>query len=514
MKDRRLECRNLNASVQDLSTANSTLEAERNDLELKASRLGKTTYEQSEQIESLDKKVSHLESELAKREKELTEKGHLGNKALNAYKKKAQASLANANARAAAANQAREDAEMDIASAKAEAESAVSIAKAAEAEKEAAILRATSDLQQYVDEIEQLKHEKSLVQSALTSSEKLVEKLRFDTEELSKARDSILEEWNEKDRELEIEREKRTSIEQEIALAKINNKNLVHEKEQLKIELEASASAAFMAQQSHDQNSNDISKTSNSTMDGMSESDATIMMLRQELNGANDAIKNLKEELSNVLSQNPSFSNSPKMINSTELTSNEHLIDNQFLNQKSSNNTTPLFFAFEKQAELNTARDEITRLAALLGDAEADKSEAHDKMMEMQTKMEEAQAQLRRYQKLGPASVSTNAQYSSLNGNGSWHGISGRRDPRNLASHNDSTVNLEYLKNIMLRYLNAGTLNEKKSLIPVIAAVLELTPDEVSRASMNIEKSAGINGVGTSLIENVQNKGFVGGLFG
>ena len=120
MKERRSECRSLSNSVQELTKSKSTIEAERNDLELKASRLGKTTYEQSEQIESLDKKVSHLESELTKREKELTEKGHLGNKALNAYKKKAQASLANANARAAAANQAREDAEMDLANAKAE----------------------------------------------------------------------------------------------------------------------------------------------------------------------------------------------------------------------------------------------------------------------------------------------------------------------------------------------------------------------------------------------------------
>jgi hypothetical protein len=47
-------------SVQDLSLSKSSLEAERNDLELKASRLGKTIYEQSEQSEILSKKVSDL----------------------------------------------------------------------------------------------------------------------------------------------------------------------------------------------------------------------------------------------------------------------------------------------------------------------------------------------------------------------------------------------------------------------------------------------------------------------
>lgn len=503
-------------SVQDLSLSKSSLEAERNDLELKASRLGKTTYEQSEQIEILSKKVSDLESELSRREKDLTEKGHLGDKALNVYKKKAQASLANANARAAAANQAREDAEIDVANAMAEAENASAMAKAAEAEKEAAVLRATSDLQQYVDEIEELKLDRARVQKTLTSSKNLTEKLRQDAEELSKARDSILEEWNEKDRELEVEREKRSSIEQELALAKINNKALLDESKQLREDMENCASAAFMAQNSNlkEQALNQVSSTSNSG-NGMSESDATIMMLRQELNEANDAIKNLKEELSSVLSQNPSLSSSPKMNSNAEWSSNGHSNGNHFSNQESSNNATPLFFAFEKQAELNTARDEITRLAALLGDAEADKSEAHDKMVEMHNKMEEAQAQLRRYEKLGPASVNTSSQYP-IYGNGNWrnsHVVTGR-ETRALASHNDSTVNLEYLKNIMLRYLNAGSLNEKKTLIPVIAAVLELTPDEVSKASINIEKSAGISGVGTSLIENVQNKGFVGGFFG
>jgi len=81
-------------------------------------------------------------------------------------------------------------------------------------------------------------------------------------------------------------------------------------------------------------------------------------------------------------------------------------------------------------------------------------------------------------------------------GGGEYYGSS------TLSSENDSTTNLEYLKNIMLSYLNAKTLNEKKSLVPVIAAVLELTPDELTQAHRSLEESAGIAGMGTSFIES------------
>ena len=65
----------------------------------------------------------------------------------------------------------------------------------------------------------------------------------------------------------------------------------------------------------------------------------------------------------------------------------------------------------------------------------------------------------------------------------------------------------------MLRYMNATSLNEKRALVPVIGAVLELTPDEQSLAMSNVERSANVTGVGVSLIENIQNKG-INGLFG
>ena len=170
------------------------------------------------------------------------------------------------------------------------------------------------------------------------------------------------------------------------------------------------------------------------------------------------------------------------------------------------------------QSELNTARDEITRLALLLGDAESDKMEAIETKEDMRKKMEEAESRLRRFEKLGAASGNRNTNGSTFNpahgrrSIGSSHFNS--HQVSSVSSHSDSSVNLEYLKNIMLRYMNAMSLNEKKALIPVIGAVLELTADEQAQAMQKIENSAGIQGVGTSLIENVQNKGFVSGLFG
>merc|ERR1712115_442518 len=100
-------------------------------------------------------------------------------------------------------------------------------------------------------------------------------------------------------------------------------------------------------------------------------------------------------------------------------------------------------------------------------------------------KMEDAESRLKRFKKLGAASGTAQGNGSSLASNlGSWrnsgavprHGTMALRKVNNdmISSHSDSTVNLEYLKNMMLSYLNARTLNEKKALIPVIAAVLEL----------------------------------------
>ena len=117
----------------------------------------------------------------------------------------------------------------------------------------------------------------------------------------------------------------------------------------------------------------------------------------------------------------------------------------------------PLFYAMEKQAELTQARNEIARLAALVGNSEASKQEAMDEMEEMGRHLLDIQAQLDRQ--------------SSF-----------QQSPQ------EERVNLEYLKNVILSFLNAKSQVEKKTLLPVIGTVLCLTPQEQQQAMHHLEK--------------------------
>ena len=122
---------------------------------------------------------------------------------------------------------------------------------------------------------------------------------------------------------------------------------------------------------------------------------------------------------------------------------------------------TPLFYAMKKQAELTQARDEIARLANLVGDAESSKQEATDDMLAMKQLMEDAESRLQRHEQL-------------------------QKRPDEQES-----VNLEYLKNIMLSYLNATSIQEKKALLPVIGTVLCLTQQEQITAAAQLDKGHG-----------------------
>uniref|UniRef100_A0A7S3V3W1 GRIP domain-containing protein n=1 Tax=Chaetoceros debilis TaxID=122233 RepID=A0A7S3V3W1_9STRA len=525
LKERRVECRTLTLNVQEMSIMRSSLETERNDLQLKSSRLTKNIEEKDSEIEAFVKALRELRLDAKRKEKTMADRGSMGDKALSSYKKKAQASLANANARAAAANQAREDAEIDAANAREEACVALKTAKDATYEKEAATKKADEGLQIFLEEIRELKSELACNNGELSRTKEALKKADLDARSLTKHRDDLYSELESKHAELQNASDRRNKLQQDLAVARIKEKDQESELQILKLDLEERRTAFFMARHNEgkekseeiEPNRYNIDKHEKST-----ESDGTIVMLQQELEVANDAIKELKETLANTIMSKTSKDAADylRLASSTDDSIPSPISINT---KRNSSDSTPLFFAFEKQAELNTARDEITRLAALLGDAESAKTESYDAMDKMRTKMEEAEARLRRNEKLGPANgarLTNSTSLQKLQGN-----YANRRNiginalfqnshESSLSSHSDSTVNLEYLKNIMLRYLNAKSLNEKKALVPVVGAILELTPDELSLALDNIEKSAGINGVGTSLIENMQNKGLVGGLFG
>lgn len=521
LKDRRVECRTLNLSVQELTLAKSNLEIDNKDMLSKLSRLEKLSDGRGDEIESLQKSVADLRQKLSVKEKEIVEKGSVGDKALNSYKKKAQNLLASANARAAAANQAREDSEIDAINARAEAEKILNEARDSEKERQKIVsssLKEVQNLQKHVDEVNR---EKDRIAIELETAQSECLKAFDEVKESQIGRECLLNELNNKDEELEREIEKNSGLNQDMAMSRIKNKDLEDEVVALKRELEKAASAAFMARQKEAETQNNVSNaTFGSGINQPNEqNDATIVMLQQELEVANDVIRDLKDSLGAILSKDPSKVETQELIETVNSftegnTSGANKIDN-------GNDSTPLFFAFEKQAELNTARDEITRMAALLGDAESEKMEAYDAKEAMRIKMEEAESRLRRFEKLGAAAGGNRSvngsSYNNAHGRrsiGSSHYSSHQVGGSSVTAHSDSSVNLEYLKNIMLRYMHAMSLNEKKALIPVIGAVLELTADEQTQAMEHIEKSSGIQGVGTSLIENVQNKGFVGGLFG
>ena len=153
--------------------------------------------------------------------------------------------------------------------------------------------------------------------------------------------------------------------------------------------------------------------------------------------------------------------------------------------------SAPLFYAMEKQAELKTAQNEINRLANLLADVQTEKMEAVEAKEEMRQQMEDAQAKLQRYQKLSNAPPPEESQ----------KGL----EPM---PQNSGATNIEYLKNIMMRYLNAKTVAEKKALIPVVAAVLCLTPEEQQGAIKTLDESASIKSVGNNLFESFSGRYF------
>jgi len=523
LKDRRVECRTLNISVQELTVVKSIVEAERNDYQMRTAKIEKLAEEKDEEIANLRKEQSEMRVDLKKKEKKLSQKGNISGKAIDSYKKKAQASLANANARAATANQAREDAEIDTTNARNDAEVALKKAKEAEIEKDTAIAKAQEEVHIYLDQIEVLKVDCESTKKELCDTQIASAKATEEMNEVNKNRDEMLDEWTTKNDELENEAERALHLDQDFAIERIKNKELEDEVENLKEELENYASAAFMARQSDGANAGTEKEATTEPQNEPTGSDGTIVMLQQDLKAANEAIRDLKEAFGIALSRNPGTIEPKEIKDSIKLYSpgsRSRPSSPQMPNNTDTTEATPLFFAFEKQAEINTARDEITRLAALLGDAESTKVEAMDAMDEMRKKTEEAESRLRRYEKLAPGSgrgssaLPTSQQYNNRRSHGSMPTfVEKNNGSAMMSSQSDSTVSLEYLKNIMLRYMNANSLNEKRALVPVIGAVLELTPDEQIAAMANVEKSANVTGVGVSLIENIQNKGFTG-LFG
>jgi hypothetical protein len=147
----------------------------------------------------------------------------------------------------------------------------------------------------------------------------------------------------------------------------------------------------------------------------------------------------------------------------------------------------------EKQAELNTARAEINRLANFLSNVQSEKMEAMELMGGMRSRMEDAEARLQRFERLRPT-----GEKVDLSNPGHQNGSGPGQHVADIGA-----VNIEYLKNVLLRYLNAKSNTERKSLVPVLGAVLCLTSDEQRRAMINLEESGTIGAVGSTFFESL-----------
>lgn len=240
-------------------------------------------------------------------------------------------------------------------------------------------------------------------------------------------------------------------------------------------------------------------------------------MLQQELQGANEAIDELKLALRTALLEQADSNytrDKPTAGRGVETSAMQHENGSDGNESKFGNESTPLFFAIEKQNELKTARDEINRLANMLGDAESSKQEAYDAMEEMRQNMEEANSRLLRYEKLGMKSSSSSRPQMSHSSYGPFRNTAGSAAGGgghssvipDTTSGNDSVTNLEYLKNVMLSFLTAKTLADRRKLVPVVATVLCLTPEEHAQAVNSVEQGAGLTGVASSFWENLESK--------
>ena len=519
LKERRGECRTLAITNMELTDANEHLTTKMATLQAQVEDGDRSEVEKGEERNQLHDKIKTLQEELQEAEKKIQERGAVGEKALAAYKKKAQNSLAVGNARTASAMQAKEEAELEARAARSTADEAVDRARKAEAKGNEALAEARA----YVKDMEAQKAEvESKANEAIGSfseTQSQLKEAKTDAEAARTAREKMAKEVTTLNHDLQLEKNQTSELQQDCSDLQQRSNDLYDEVETLREELRKSATAAFMANEGSGSETNGVMDVSTlimaSNVPDKSASEATILMLQRELQDANQAIKELKETLRSTLEtleQNGTAAGSTR----------RGPTENATTNQGGANDSTPLFYAMEKQAELNQAREEINRLATLLGALQSEKMQAYDAVEDMKRGKEAAEARLARYEKMGPSGgskrnsstrTSKAASYGGYGSSSSGRGVD--TDARSIGSvdsmdsmdgptDESSQINLEYLKNVMLSYLNAKTLNQRKRLVPAVSAVLCLTPEEAAAAMKSVEDSGSVESVGLSFFEGLK----------
>jgi len=417
LKDRRMACREFETQVEELEQQKKELQGQVENLEFQLSDHTKSHSEKNDELEALRAQLVTKQSELESLQEVVANKDTQHEKALSDFKRKAQASLSLATSRANAAVQAKEDATMEARAARSTADNAMDRAMQAELDAKASTKRMEAERNAAVQEQEQ-----ATVQ--LSEAEQRMRDLQKELSSVQTTNDSTKKELEEVNESLIQEQTKSLGLEKDLA----TNTSRV---EAMREEISA------LRQQMSTMESKPVEKTlpGEKTKESVTEEPVdreNMMILQEELAESRRAIADLKMALQNAVEEaSPAASASQPHHDG-------------------------LFYAMEKQAELNMARDEINRLANLLSDVQSERMEATEAANEMRERMEEAISQLQRYETLKKG----NAQA-------------------------DASVNIEYLKNIVLRYLYAKTVAERKALIPVMGAVLCLTPDELTKVIEN-----------------------------
>jgi len=499
LKDRRIEVRNLSSQVEELESSNASFEMQLSNLRSAIKQHELTIGYKDKDMESLNEQIDELKKQISKGNDQSMQDRSVGEKAIASYKRKAQEALAAANARLAAANQAREEAESDAKNARSASDGAIERARVAEIKRSEAEQKAADVIGKLESERTAASRSMDELRDTIQSLKETVNTLQGQVNDAAKTRDNFAAEIEKLNSNLVEFKDKNADLREQLIESNTRCESLQREVFDLTDEVQRSSAAAFKRAKDNGEASNkDTHIASGSKSDAFSvagstvnrgESDGTIIMLQQELQGANEAIAELKLALRTALLDNANNLDAPNRGNERRHEGGDYT---------STNEITPLYFAIEKQNELKTARDEINRLANMVGEAESAKQDAYDAMEEMRQKMEEANSRLLRYEKLGMKSTAR-PQISH-----SSYGTSFRSPSSSIA--NDSIVNLEYLKNVMLSFLTAKTLAERRKLVPVVATVLCLTPEEQTQAINSVEQTAGLSGVASSFWENIESK--------
>jgi chromosome segregation ATPase len=438
LKDRRAECRTLQSEVALLKDTNDAMHDQIMQLEARGMDLNKSSTETYNELNGLKGQLMDKEKELQAAKDAIALEAQKGEEALSAYKRKAQQSLSLANSRTASAVQAKEDAEMEARAARSSADSAMERATTAERKGIDALAEAkayVSEMKEQVAKLDEIKKELmstkaelERIQSETSVAKETVEKQSFELQSLHGR----------------LEAEQMTTRELKIELSQANDRSaeLLEEMERLRREgKRLKEDLQRKSEESTSTNSNvAVGATEMVPTKRSAEAEATIAMLQQALDDANQAIRELKETLKTTVEyESRGTDTAPSNGGSRDSTSG-----------------MPLFYAMEKQAELTQARNEIARLAALVGNSEASKQEAFDDMHEMRRQLEELQSKL-------------------------------QRESRH-STPQEERVNLEYLKHVILSFLNAKSHLEKKTLLPVIGAVLCLTPQEQQQTMQQLDQ--------------------------